>query len=500
MGDAGRVRPGATDGEALARALRASELRYRALIDAARDGQVELRNGRVVHANPAMLAILGLKRMSDLVGRPLLDHVLAEDRERAADHLSHTAARARGEALPPVALRLLASGGRTSWVEFWARPMDHSGAPTLLVGVRDGGERLRLQRALEESERLASLGALAAGVAHDAANPLSYALLGLEWLAEECEESTPDLAGIRSRVREALDGVRRVTEVVDDLRAYAAAEEQAPSRVLVPQALETALSLALHRLRHHARVNWERGRPDLATLVPEGALVRLLVDLLVIAGRVFERPDPAHNRIQVRTGDDSDGPWVEIESRAHLRALTPVLPGLVRHAIRNLGARLAPTTNPDGHYRLRRHLPRPPADVASPRPVLAGTTGPLRVVLVDDEPLICRALSLALDRTCDVTTFTEGQAALDHFAAGEAYDVVLLDVMMDAPAGPEIWAWLRDHRPGWLDRVVFITAGAATETARQLLVGTRAQVVSKPIDLARLRKLVQRVGRGATAT
>ena len=75
------------------------------------------------------------------------------------------------------------------------------------------------------------------------------------------------------------------------------AEQQDPSCVLVPQALETALSLALHRLRHQARVDWDRGRPDLATLAPEGALVRLLVDLLVQAGRVFGRADPVHNQL-----------------------------------------------------------------------------------------------------------------------------------------------------------------------------------------------------------
>ncbi len=493
MAELGKPRPVAQGGDTVAREVRAAELRYRALLDASRDGLAELRNERVVHANPALLALLGLPRASALIGRPLLDRVVPEDRTRAAEHL-HQAAVATVALLPAVALRLRTDGGAAIWVEWWARPMDHAGAPTVLVGIRDGGERLRLQRALEQAEGLASLGALAAGVAHDAANPLSYALLGLEWLAEEFAEPQPDLAGCRDRVREVLNGVQRVTEVISELQSYAETDRQDPTRVLIPHALETALSLALHRLRHQTQLDWERGRPDLATLAPEGALVRLLVDLLVQSARVFERPDPKHNRLIVRTGHGREGPWVETESQAHLRALTPALPGLLLHGVRNLGATLTTTSTPSGHHRLRLCLPPPPTPTPLPEPSPAAIPARLQVLLVDDEPLICRALALSLERSCDVKTFTSGQEALDHLATDVVYDVVLLDIMMDPPAGPELWAWLSANRPAWRDRVVFITGGAATETARQLLRGTDAHVVTKPIDLAQLRKLVRKTG------
>lgn len=492
MDDLGRLRSGPSDTEALAREARAAELRYRSLLNASRDGLAVLRNGRIVHANPALLALLGLERPGQLAGQSLVDHVAPQDRERAVTHLGHVAVATGGAIQPPIAVRLCPAAGAPTWVEWWARPMDHSGAPTLLVGVRDGGERLRLQRALEESERLAGLGALAAGVAHDAVNPLSYALLGLECLVEECTAGTPDPAVLLERLQEALDGVRRVSEVIGDLQAYAANEQQAPTRVLIPQALDTALGVALHRLRHHARVDWERGRADLATLAPEGALVRLIVDLLVQASQVFEHPDPARNRLLVRTGEGPHGPWIEVESRAHLRALTPTLPGLLVHGVRHMGASLAPTLSAEGHHRLRLVLPTPPQPAL--QPATAGPVARLRVLLVDDEPLICRALSLGLERTCTVTTFTRGQDALDHLAQGHEHDVVLLDVMMDTPAGPEIWAWLNVNRPTWMDRVVFITGGAATETARQLLAGTQADVIAKPIDLVKLRKRVARIG------
>jgi len=72
--------------------------------------------------------------------------------------------------------------------------------------------------------------------------------------------------------------------------------------------------------------------------------------------------------------------------------------------------------------------------------------------------------------------------------------VVLLDVVMPPPAGPEIWAHIRERRRDLVDRVVFITGGATTETARKLLQGTEAEVMPKPIDLGKLRHLVRRVG------
>ena len=494
-------RPGPQSPERLQRDLLRAEQRFRALLDASRDGLTILRRGLVVHANPVVLELLGIQQPSELLGRPLLDHVEQADRGHAAERLDAALRGQPSPRLPPIAVRLLRGDFAHTWVEWSAQALDDDGHPTVLVSLREAGVNQRLQRALAESERLASLGALAAGVAHEVTNPLSYALVNLQWLEEELTGEDPTTASRRARVEEALDGVRRVGRIVDDLRTYAQAESAPAERVLLARAIEAALGLALQRIRHHVRVEWERGSPNLAALAPEGALVRVLVELLVHATRAFDKEDPERNLVLLRTGETTGQPWVEVECRAHLRATCPEPGGLLVRATRLLGAELSSRTRPEGEHLVRLVLPAAPV----PGSTAADSLGPgagtarIRVLVVDDEPLICRALSLGLSRDCDITTFTSGQAALDHLQEGPSYDVVLLDVMMEPPAGPELWTWLAENQPTRRDRVLFITGGATTQTAAALLRGTQARVLTKPIDLGSLRRLVRQVGRQSRA-
>ena len=292
---------------------RDSEVRFRAVLEASRDGMAVLREGLIVQGNTALLRALGVDRLAPLFDTPLLERLVPADRIKAAEHIDAAEAGNDQLLLPPVVVRMALADGKVSWMEWSAEALE---GREVVVCLHPIGELRSLQQALEESESLASLGALAIGVAHEVTNPLSFVLANLQWLDEDLPRDDPSSWERLRRVQDALSGARRVARVVEDLRAYAQADLEAVRTVRVDRVLDTALGLALHRVRHQASVHWERTEGDLVTLAAEGRVVRLLVDLLLTAVRSFADEDPQHNQIFMRSGEGSAGPWVEVECRS----------------------------------------------------------------------------------------------------------------------------------------------------------------------------------------
>jgi CheY-like chemotaxis protein len=115
--------------------------------------------------------------------------------------------------------------------------------------------------------------------------------------------------------------------------------------------------------------------------------------------------------------------------------------------------------------------------------------------VVDDEPLVGRAVARLLGSAHEVVVESDGRAAEARLLAGERFDLVLCDLMMPDVTGMELHDRLHASRPDEAARLVFMTGGAFTERAREFLDRTRAPCVEKPFDMERLRALVaERIG------
>jgi CheY-like chemotaxis protein len=115
------------------------------------------------------------------------------------------------------------------------------------------------------------------------------------------------------------------------------------------------------------------------------------------------------------------------------------------------------------------------------------------VLVVDDEPLVCRLVERVLGRDHRVTTVQTSRSALDRVLAGEEFDVILCDLMMPDLTGMDLYDRILAHSPSQAERMVFLTGGAYTQRARDLL--AHRPHLEKPFDLAALEALVkERVG------
>jgi len=195
----------------------------------------------------------------------------------------------------------------------------------LLVVGHDVTEKWRLEQQSIQNERLASMGALAAGIAHEINNPMAYVLSNLTYLQEcrdELEQAVASLPGLPPRVSEtlaevkdvlaeSLSGGRRIRDIVRDMRffSHTAGEELAP--VDLHACLDVVLRMAHGELKHVARV--DKRYDSALPLIPasEGRLSQVFLNLVINAVHAMRSGKPEDQVLRVVTTRDGD--WARIE-------------------------------------------------------------------------------------------------------------------------------------------------------------------------------------------
>lgn len=114
-----------------------------------------------------------------------------------------------------------------------------------------------------------------------------------------------------------------------------------------------------------------------------------------------------------------------------------------------------------------------------------------RVLIVDDEPSILRAVSRTLGRTHDVVTATDGDEALDLIRRDAlGFDAVMTDVQMQRMSGVDLYRAIEREIPAIADRVLFMTGGVFASEVEAFLRGLKDRVLRKPFDPDLLRRTV----------
>ncbi len=295
---------------ATASACRAEES-FRALIDASPDAVIVTRGGFIVFANVAAAKFFGPGDRAALIGRDALESIHPDDRARALETLAAT--QMLGQASPVQDERYIGDDRAPRLAEVVRVPLLFEGLESIVAIIRDATERKAMEEKLQFAARMASLGTLAAGVAHEINNPMSYVLSNLdcvrELMAARRTEGapSPDDAEIENLIAEAEDGAWRVVHIVRDLKAFSRRTDDEPlAPVALEDVLDTAAEMALIQIRHRAVLERDyRG----ATLVL-GNRIRLgqvFLNLVVNAAQAIPDGSPDHHRVVLRTRLREDG-------------------------------------------------------------------------------------------------------------------------------------------------------------------------------------------------
>jgi signal transduction histidine kinase len=244
----------------------------------------------------ALVEVLGGKYATDL--ERLLARVFATAEEASLEYTVESAGRERVFAITAT---LLAS---------------ESTSPTVSLLVRDITEQTRMQTQLVQAERLASVGLLAAGVAHEINNPLTYMVLnfqrvrrGLHRLGEGAK--TPSALRLTNELEQCIDmmveGAERVQQIVKDLQRFSRSD-RGESRELtdVRKVLDFTLGLVTFEIGRHARLVRDF-RPVPEVLATDGRLSQVFLNLILNAVQALPAPDPELHEIRLVTMTDDAG-------------------------------------------------------------------------------------------------------------------------------------------------------------------------------------------------
>ena len=113
-----------------------------------------------------------------------------------------------------------------------------------------------------------------------------------------------------------------------------------------------------------------------------------------------------------------------------------------------------------------------------------------RLLVVDDEAALARALQRGLFEHHDVVILTSGAEAVDHIAKGNRFDAILLDVMMPEMSGMDVYEEVLRLAPDQAKRTIFVTGGAFTASARAFLDRVPNPRIDKPIEMANLLAII----------
>lgn len=117
--------------------------------------------------------------------------------------------------------------------------------------------------------------------------------------------------------------------------------------------------------------------------------------------------------------------------------------------------------------------------------------GPWRLLLIDDEPLIAVLVARMLGPAYAVTRAASGEVALEWLARGDAYDLLLCDLMMPGLTGMDVHARLQAEGSPHVDKMVFLTGGAFVGDAGQFLARVSNPCLEKPFLAEELRAVVR---------
>lgn len=294
-----------TDRKRAEEARAASEEKWRLLAQNLPDFLVMIdRDAKILSIN----RVLPQHREEDVLGVPAIDFLdppAVPEWQRCFDATLRTGEPQRLET------RAVGPEDRTAWYETIFVPIRGDGEISrILLVARDITERRSMLASLAEKERLASVGMVAASVAHEIMNPLTYVLANLDFAtSEKCDDD----ARRSKALAEAREGARRMQQIVWDLRALGRAGNEELFYVDPRSVFEIALRLSGPEVTRSAQVTLELGDDVSGVLASESRLCQVFINLLVNAAQSMEARPAAEREIRVRTRTDDGAGLVGIE-------------------------------------------------------------------------------------------------------------------------------------------------------------------------------------------
>jgi two-component system NtrC family sensor kinase len=462
--------------------------------------------GQVLRANRALATLAGVPPEA-LAGADLIA-ILAGNAPRARDLL---AAAQRLERPAPVEIRRERDGRR---LRLAAAPLWGSAADgSVVILVEDVTEQRALEAQLIQNEKMASIGQLVSGVAHELNNPLT-SIAGLAELLLEPARKLPDQT--RDHLRVIHDQAERAARIVRNLLTFARPSSLVKEPVDLNDVVARTALLISHELRQRG-IELERSLdPEPVVVIGDRyELQQVLLNLLTNAVHALSSLEPdrprrirlatrrAEGRAMLQVGDSGLGVPPGLVPQLFTPFFTTKGPGqgtglglsVSYGLIEAHGGRITYQPSADGGAEFVVALPLVSAPLAEPVEAARAGSGAIRperrtrVLVVDDDAAVHRLVSaLFAPEGHVVDAVRTGDQAL-RLVEGKAYDLVIADAHAVGGDGNLFAATLLASHPDWRDRLIIASHPRASGPHPTAAV----HWIAKPLNVRDLRGIVTRM-------
>ncbi len=412
--------------------------------------------------------------------------------------------------------------------------------------------RARLRKEQEQSsaavahaEKLAALGTLVAGVAHEINNPLTVLQLSVEactslmkpltnvahelkvlsvrgggataeqvrTLFELSQTGAPQREG-KELLDEMLAAATSIAEVVRDLRIFARSDgdREAPELVDVNDVIDQALRLVGREVEAAGHIERDYSSELPRLVVPQGRLTQVLINILVNASHAIREVERPVHRVRISTRADEEFVAISISDTgpgiapdAVERIFDPFFTtkragygtglglSISKSIMRGLGGDLIVESVHGTGATFIAFVPIP--DHATIREAYLHARGPSQhpraverrnVLVVDNDERILKAYARVLGRSCNVMIASDGQEAIDLLRSGSKADALVTELSLPDVDGQSLFEWLQQKEPALAERTVFVAAEATRERYKTFLGCVNNRVLTKPITASTL--------------
>mgnify|MGYP003951183961 CR=1 FL=1 len=487
------------------------------LIDHLPTGIAIVQGEKVVYANKTWKQQVGDQEDAKIPSPMPLIHT--DDDQAAKAFLKN----AQQEPTDPSVFRFQNQQGGYTHLELAASvPKPVNNRPAIIISSRDLSHQRKIEGHLRIAERMASIGTLAAGMAHEINNPLTFVVGNLDLADRSMREienahvrqgvHVPAVDGLHQAFADVRSGVGRVRRIVSDMRAFSRDDDEKPRVIDVRTLLTSTIKMAANELRFRGRLETDfRYTPPVNAI--EARLGQVFLNLIVNAAHALPEDTREDNWVKVSTRENATGNvevtvvdnGVGIKPDDLNQVFDPFFttkpPGMgsglglsICHSLLNgmggqisiksvLGEGTTATVElPSATFTDSEKTQRVPR--FAPQSHLRR-----RVLIVDDEPLVLRMLKKAL-RDHDITVANNGQDAI-RLTQETEFDVILCDLMMPNMDGVQIYESIQMRDPRLAKKVVFMTGGAFTPRSRKFLSQIENQCIKKPFEASEILAFIQ---------
>jgi PAS domain S-box-containing protein len=498
-------------------ALRLSEQNFRDSIENSPLGiRVFDKDGKTLYVNRALLDIWGYTSIEELEAVPRKQRYTPQSH---AEQMERLKKRKRGEHAPlSYEVSIVRSDGQVRHLSASRGELLWNGEKQFQIlyqditeHEKDEEEKRQLEQKAQIASRLASVGEMAAGIAHEINNPLT-GVIGYAQLLVDREDVPSD---IRRDLAAIDDGAQRVAGIVSRLLTFSRQTKLERRLVDINELIESTLALRDYHLRVNNIKVVTRLAPDLPeTVADPGQFQQVFLNLIVNAetemrlahdkGKLTITTEKSDNTIKICFKDNGPG----IKPQFMNRIFDPFF--TTREVGQGTGLGLSLSYGIVAEHKGKIYAESKPGKGATfvvelpivteveplklPEPVVEEPEKAVKakILVVDDEQVVRDLVKRVLaGEGYEVDTVDNADDALKEIE-GKRYNLILLDVKMPGISGVELYGSIQKIARSLARRVVFITGDVMAADTEKFLSGTKAPHIAKPFNAEQLRREVKR--------